>query len=238
MRTVHGHVLAAIGLGSIVLTLSFVYWSGGSFVSNLGSKDWLIYVVSSAGPWLVVLFLALAIIVSPIPSGPIAMASGALYGTLHGGLLVVVGAVLGAMIAFGLSRRVGREILIVSSNPIAAWITQPRSQNLLTVVVLGSRLIPFMSFDAISYAAGLTPLATWRFAVATGFGVVPVSFGFAAMGAGSVKNSSWAVVGIAACGVTVAAPIGCWLWRVARECVVRRVKQESQDKSAFHPLER
>ena len=42
--------------------------------------------------------------------------------------------------------------------------------------VFATRLMPFLSFDVISYAAGLTPLATWRFAVATVAGIVPASF--------------------------------------------------------------
>jgi uncharacterized membrane protein YdjX (TVP38/TMEM64 family) len=38
-------------------------------------------------------------------------------------------------------------------------------------------LLPlFISFDAVSYAAGLTPLAFWQFMVATLVGMIPISF--------------------------------------------------------------
>ena len=50
------------------------------------------------------------------------------------------------------------------------------SQNRLMALVFGLRLLPFVSFDIVSYAAGLTPLTTWRFALATLAGVTPVSF--------------------------------------------------------------
>ena len=50
------------------------------------------------------------------------------------------------------------------------------SQNALTGIVLVSRLLPFISFDIVSYAAGLTVLSFWRFAIATLVGVIPASF--------------------------------------------------------------
>lgn len=47
--------------------------------------------------------------------------------------------------------------------------------GLLMAIVFVSRLIPDVSFDAVSYAVGLAPLAFGRFAVATLFGVIPAS---------------------------------------------------------------
>ena len=43
-------------------------------------------------------------------------------------------------------------------------------------IVFVSRLLPFLSFDIVSYAAGLTVLKFWRFAVATLAGIAPTSF--------------------------------------------------------------
>ncbi len=39
-----------------------------------------------------------------------------------------------------------------------------------------------MSFDLVSYAAGLSPLKLWRFALATLLGLIPVSFALAHFG--------------------------------------------------------
>lgn len=47
---------------------------------------------------------------------------------------------------------------------------------------MAMRLIPFLSFDIVSYAAGLTPLQPWRFVLATLIGVTPVSFALAYFG--------------------------------------------------------
>ena len=48
------------------------------------------------------------------------------------------------------------------------------SQNALMGIVFVSRLLPFLSFDIVSYGAGLTTLSAWRFALATlaGLGLV------------------------------------------------------------------
>ena len=50
-------------------------------------------------------------------------------------------------------------------------------------IVFVTRLLPFVSFDAVSYAAGLSPLSFWRFALATLAGIVPASFLLAHFGA-------------------------------------------------------
>ncbi len=127
------------------------------------------------GPLLVIGLMLLAILVSPIPSAPIAMAAGAAYGHVWGTLYVLLGAEIGALAAFGLARWLGGETL-------RRWFGERLSvgllgsQNTLMGIVLVSRLLPFISFDIVSYAAGLTPLSTWRFAIATLIGIVPASF--------------------------------------------------------------
>lgn len=63
------------------------------------------------GPVLIVTLMTVAVVASPIPSAPIALAAGAAYGHLLGTVQVVIGAELGALIAFGLARVLGRDVL-------------------------------------------------------------------------------------------------------------------------------
>ena len=127
------------------------------------------------GPLMVIGLMVLAIIVSPIPSAPIAMAAGAAYGHAWGTLYVLLGAEIGALVAFGLARWLGGETL-------RRWFGERLSvgllgsQNALMGIALVSRLLPFISFDVVSYAAGLTVLSFWRFAIATLIGILPASF--------------------------------------------------------------
>lgn len=70
----------------------------------------------------------------------------------------------------------------------------------LTATVFVSRLMPFVSFDMVSYAAGLSQLHSWRFALATLVGIVPASFLLAHFGGeavtGDFGQATWAVLGL------------------------------------------
>lgn len=133
------------------------------------------------GPLAVIVLMMLAIVVSPIPSAPIAMAAGAAYGHGWGTLYVLTGAEAGALAAFGMARILGRAVL-------GRWFGERLSlglhgsQGALMGIVFVSRLLPFISFDLISYAAGLTVLSFWRFALATLAGIAPASLFLAHLG--------------------------------------------------------
>lgn len=163
-------------------------WQSGS-IDALSDERALREGVTRLGVWgpvALVGLMATAIIMSPVPSGPIAMAAGALFGPLLGTIYTVLGAEVGAVVAFLLARWLGYEAVRgwLGSGQLRGWLDRRRSQAGLMFIVFASRLVPFISFDAISYLAGLTPLAFWRFAIATLAGVVPISFLFAYLGEG------------------------------------------------------
>lgn len=142
------------------------------------------------GPLLVVALMSLAIVASPLPSAPIALAAGAAYGHTLGTVLVVLGAEIGALAAFLLARRLGRPFVERRfGQKLAAGLLG--SQNTLTLLVFGSRLLPFLSFDLISYAAGLSALHLWRFALATLAGIIPASFLLAHLGSAAMNGDAW-----------------------------------------------
>jgi uncharacterized membrane protein YdjX (TVP38/TMEM64 family) len=170
-----------------------------------------------AGPFAVIALMALAIVVSPIPSGPIAVAAGALYGTAGGAVLVIAGAFLGAVTAFGMARWLGYDAVRRSPNPVLRYITAPRPQSTLMLIVFLSRLVPFISFDAVSYAVGITTLSFWRFAAATILGIVPISIALAAVGDGMIgADADWMPWVILGGGVTLLPVAGRWVWLAVR----------------------
>jgi len=165
------------------------------------------------GPVLIVTLMTVAVVASPIPSAPIALAAGAAYGHLWGTVQVVIGAELGALIAFGLARVLGHDVLRrVFGDRVDAGLLG--SQTALTATVFASRLMPFVSFDMISYAAGLSRLNVWRFALATLAGIVPASFLLAHFGgeavSGDLGRATWAVLGL---GLITGLPL---LWIATR----------------------
>ncbi|MDJ0639846.1 MAG: VTT domain-containing protein [Paracoccaceae bacterium] len=214
LRSAPGLNAKTMAVLSAAAALAYIAVQTGTFdqLSRVSNPDDLAAFIEHVGPFAVVLLLALAVVVSPIPSGPIAMAAGALYGPAEGGALTAVGALVGALIAFGLSRGLGYRPLSASKLPLAHWITRPRTQTRLALAILVSRLIPFISFDAVSYVAGLTTIRMRNFAIATTLGVLPASFAFAALGAGMTKMDNVLLL-IAACGVTLILPIGWVLFR-------------------------
>jgi len=171
------------------------------------------------GPVLIITLMTVAVVASPIPSAPIAMAAGAAYGHLWGTVQVVIGAELGALIAFGLARILGQDVLRrIFGDQVDAGLLG--SQTALTVTVFASRLLPFVSFDMISYAAGLSRLHAWRFALATLAGIVPASFLLAHFGgeavSGDLGRATWAVLGL---GLVTGLPL---IWIAIR----RKTKKE------------
>ncbi|MDW7745838.1 TVP38/TMEM64 family protein [Halomonas sp.] len=163
------------------LAIALVLWRSGTLDTLLtgDTLEQAVIRLGPLGPILVIGLMTLAIVMSPIPSAPIALAAGAAYGHAWGTLYVAIGSGTGALIAFCIARLLGYDALRAWSgvrpppNLLYRFID---SQNALMAAVFATRLMPFVSFDVISYAAGLSPLKAWRFAVATLLGVLPASF--------------------------------------------------------------
>ncbi|ETX29721.1 MULTISPECIES: TVP38/TMEM64 family protein [Roseobacteraceae] len=207
--------LAILGIG--LLGIWLVAPSVFAEARGLLDGERLETLVARAGLWgpvLIVTLMTIAVVASPIPSAPIALAAGAAYGHLWGTVQVVIGAELGALIAFGLARVLGHDALrrVFGARVDAGLLG---SQNALTATVFASRLMPFVSFDMISYAAGLSRLHAWRFAVATLAGIIPASFLLAHFGgeavSGDLGRATWAVLGL---GFLTGLPL---LWLALRQ---------------------
>lgn len=159
------------------------------------------------GPILIIGLMSVAVVLNPLPSAPVALAAGAVYGHTMGTVYVVVGAELGAVLAFAIARWAGYDMTRRFFGETGA-LQRISSQNTLTALVFVSRLIPFMSFDLVSYAAGLSPIKTWRFAVATLLGLIPVSFALAHFGSEIGNGNYPTLVGIIlVIGLLTIAPI-------------------------------
>lgn len=97
-------------VAAVILVLSFVVaWASGAFpdVDRETVEAW----VDQTGPWgplAVIALMTVAVVASPIPSAPIALASGAAYGHYAGTVYVAIGAEAGALTAFLITRSLGR----------------------------------------------------------------------------------------------------------------------------------
>jgi uncharacterized membrane protein YdjX (TVP38/TMEM64 family) len=123
-----------------------------------------------------------------------------------GTLYAVAGSVAGAIVAFAVARFLGREFIesLVGRQVV---ICCECSEGLLTKVVFFSRLLPLVSFDVVSYGAGLTRMRLRNFALATLLGSIPMTFVYHSFGSVlRVGAATAAFLGLAIVAVLFALP--------------------------------
>lgn len=135
-----------------------------------------------AAPLLFMALMAAAVVFSPIPSVPLDVVAGSFFGPVLGTVYASVGALLGAQMAFLLARWLGRGLMERVLSGHINFCTAC-SDHLLMRLVLVSRLIPVISFDVVSYGAGLTKMSLWRFSIATYLGMLPLTVLYVSFGA-------------------------------------------------------
>lgn len=145
------------------------------------------------GPLLLMLLMVIAVVVGPIPTLPVSATAGLAFGVFAGTAIAATGALIGAMAAFWIARCLGREAICrrFPDNPVLA---RDGSQRFLTLTILITRLVPVFSFALISYAAGVTSIHAWRFAIATFVGMLPMTVVFAGLGNTFSLNPALTVV--------------------------------------------
>ena len=156
-------------------------------VGVMGSGDTQVLrdYILSYGAWAPAVSAALMVLqalAAFVPSFLLGLANGLAFGAFWGGMLSLVSAALAAAISFGIARALGRapiEALVGrgSLGRADGWFERHGAY-----AVLVARLIPVVSFDAISYAAGLTKMGFWRFLGATTIGMAPATFVYSYLG--------------------------------------------------------
>lgn len=164
----------AIALAVIISCIAII---GGlhRYDMNFFTKSGLQEVITPLGVWgplLYIAVLALSVVVSQIPGLPMACAAGAVWGTWVGGLYSVVGGFLGAMMAYYLGHTLGRSSIRALSGK-TLYFTTRRGHFFLGWLVFITRLLPVVSFDLVSYGAGMARLSLPIYAGATLFGMTP-----------------------------------------------------------------
>jgi len=180
----------------IVLVLLGAYIVGQSvdFEEVLNPAQ-LVEVLRQLGPWapvILILSMATAVVISPIPSLPLDLAAGAVFGPFLGTTYVVIGAEIGAILSFLIGRALGRDVIsrLLGVNVI---FCEKCSNHHLGLLIFLARLLPVFSFDVISYGAGLTTMSLRTFAWTTLLGMIPPTFAFTYLGS-SVVSAQWALI--------------------------------------------
>ena len=161
------------------------------------------------GPFAPLIYMAVmaaTAVLVPIPGPPLFVIAGAIFGPVMGTIYAVAGSVAGALIAFLIARFLGRDIVesLVGKQVV---ICCECSEGLLAKIVFFARLLPLISFDVVSYGAGLTRMSLRSFALATLLGSLPMTFIYHSFGSVLAVSSRTALVlGLAIAAILFALP--------------------------------
>lgn len=155
--------------------------------------------ILSFGMWApIVSFLLMVFqsIVAPLPAFLITFANAGLFGWVKGALLSWSSAMAGAALCFFVARFYGRELVEKLTSKTALESVDRFFAKHGKYAVLIARLLPMVSFDVVSYAAGLTSMGFWEFFVATGIGQLPATIIYSYVGDILVGSARTFVMGL------------------------------------------
>ncbi|MDP9476617.1 MAG: VTT domain-containing protein [Actinomycetota bacterium] len=107
-------------------------------------------------------------------------------------MLTWLGALLGGVLCLAIARSLGRGY-VARGTRLGGLDRRVEEHGAAIVFVL--RLIPVISFDVTSYAAGLTGISFGRFFAATALGMAPGTFVFVYLGGAPPEPSLYAALG-------------------------------------------
>lgn len=157
-------------------------WLRPAFSGGVRSAADLLAQTGAWGPLVVLLLQSLQAVISPLPSWPITVAAGALYGPVLGTIYSAAGGMLGAIINFLLARRFAQPW--VRRRLGERWLDQAGRLGPVHFLILSlfGRLIPVASFDLVAYVAGIGRISLPLFLAVAMAGQVPAFFAYAAFG--------------------------------------------------------
>jgi uncharacterized membrane protein YdjX (TVP38/TMEM64 family) len=159
------------------------------------------------GPFAGLLYIPLFAIVNFVVAwGILAGAGGLLFGTLVAWPLALAGVTLAALAQMAVARRLAKDhagrLLPKRVRGLEEFL-----QRSGTVAVMESRIVPFLPYGIVNYAAGLTRLGYREMAVGTLIGAAPKVFAYVALG-GSIRNLHAVEVKVAVALLVVLGIIG------------------------------
>lgn len=141
--------------------------------------------IRSFGAWAMAISFALMIlqsIAAPIPAFLLTFANAAIFGWWQGAILSWTSAMAGAAVCFALARLFGRDAVVRLTSGSSLEQIDDFFERYGRNAILIMRLLPFISFDLVSYAAGLTSIGFWSFFIATGIGQLPATMIYSYVG--------------------------------------------------------
>ncbi len=169
-RVVAGVVLAFVALigGYVGLT------SALGLSTQIDAKPLRSWVegLGPLGPLAFIGIMALSVLFAPIPNVPVFVAAGLVWGSVLGTVYSVAGLLLGSIMAFWISRWLGRRWLPRLVGTKAAARLDAVADSMGGRVLFWARMLPAVNFDWISFVAGVTSIRFPVFVLASFLGML------------------------------------------------------------------
>lgn len=140
--------------------------------------------------------MVLQSVLAPLPAFLITFANANLFGWWQGAILSWSSAMLGAVVCFYISRILGRDIVEKLTSKAGLESIDDFFEKYGKHSIIIARLLPFMSFDLVSYAAGLTSMKFVPFFIATGIGQLPATIVYSYVGGMLTGGAQLLVTGL------------------------------------------
>jgi len=134
------------------------------------------------GPAISFILMILQSIIAPLPAFVLTFANAAVYGWVWGAVLSWTSSMAGAILCFVIARLYGRDAVAKLTSVSAIESIDTFFARHGKYAILIARLLPFISFDLVSYAAGLTSIGFVPFLIATGLGQLPATIVYSYVG--------------------------------------------------------
>jgi uncharacterized membrane protein YdjX (TVP38/TMEM64 family) len=183
--------------GGIILLTVFCIVVTGIGIYLLGGLDpqqlqvWL----KKLGIWAPIMYIVLYTVgtILILPSTPLNLSGGALFGVWWGTMWTTVAAIVAAVVSFAFTRTVGRDY--IARKLAGRWEAidaEMRQGGLFYMFAI--RLLPLIPYGIVNFAAGLTSIRFRDYLIGTLLGTVPGILPFVMMGSGLQALSSGNVV--------------------------------------------
>ena len=173
-------IIAAIVIAYRFLPITDWLRTFQTYVKNLGALGYVVYVLVYA-----------ICVVAFIPASILTLGAGAIFGFIGGTLVVIIGATIGATLAFLLARTVMRKRIetMTSSNAKFRALDRAIAKEGMKIVFLVRMAVVF-PFIWVNYAFGLTAIPLWRYVLATFLGIIPATVAFVFASSAATKAAT------------------------------------------------
>ena len=172
--------------GIFLLTVACIIATGlGVYLLGGIDQEQLQVLLKQAGIWAPVIYIVLYTVgtILILPSTPLNLSGGAIFGAWWGTLWTSIAAAIAAVVAFAFTRTVGWEL--VAQKLAGRWEAmdaEMRQGGLFYMFAI--RLLPIIPYGLVNFAAGLTAIRFRDYLVGTILGTVPGVLPFVMLGSG------------------------------------------------------